>query len=75
MELAKLVVYSGISQWVHCVGDARGRLAGRALSHPLSCAVKIQASLTAHWHDKGADWRGLAHTQKRILAPSSPAVR
>ena len=21
-----------------------------------------QASLTAHWHDKGADWRGLAHT-------------
>ena len=25
--------------------------------------LKIQASLTAHWHDKGADWRGLAHTQ------------
>ena len=24
--------------------------------------VKIQASLTAHGHDKGADWRGLAHT-------------
>ena len=24
--------------------------------------LKIQASLTAHWHDKGADWRGLAHT-------------
>ena len=19
------------------------------------------SSLTAHWHDKGADWRGLAH--------------
>ena len=25
--------------------------------------LKLQASLTAHWHDKGADWRGLAHTQ------------
>ena len=23
--------------------------------------LRIQASLTAHWHDKGADWRGLAH--------------
>ena len=24
--------------------------------------LKIQASLTAHWHDKGADWRGLVHS-------------
>ena len=26
-----------------------------------------QASLTAHWHDKGADWRGLAHTPARRI--------
>ena len=40
----------------------RGRLAGRALRHPLYLARSKHASLTAHWHDKGADWRGLAHT-------------
>ena len=32
-------VYSGISQWYR-VGDAGALRAGRALSHPLSCAVK-----------------------------------
>ena len=28
--------------------------------------LRIQASLTAHWHDKGADWRGLAHTPAHL---------
>ena len=28
--------------------------------------LKIQASLTAHWHDKGADWRGLAPDTHRL---------
>ena len=28
--------------------------------------LKIQASLTAHWHDKGADWRGLAHSPAHL---------
>ena len=27
--------------------------------------LKIQASLTAHWHDKGADWRGLAKKERK----------
>ena len=27
--------------------------------------LKIQASLTAHWHDKGADWRGLEKQKNR----------
>ena len=36
---------------------------------------KIQASLTAHWHDKGADWRGLAHTQAHHRSRLSDSVK
>ena len=34
-----------------------------------------QASLTAHWHDKGADWRGLAHTQAHHRSRLSDSVK
>ena len=37
--------------------------------------LKIQASLTAHWHDKGADWRGLAHTQAHHRSRLSDSVK
>ena len=72
-------VYSGISQWYR-VGDAGALRAGRALSHPLSCAVKKSNvrkryeretlnSLARHW---ARDWRALALTRvrKRILQPT-----
>ena len=36
---------------------------------------KIQASLTAHWHDEGADWRGLAHTQAHHRSRLSDSVK
>ena len=34
-----------------------------------------QASLTAHWHNKGADWRGLAHTQAHNRSRLSDSVK
>ena len=37
--------------------------------------LKIQASLTAHWHNKGADWRGLAHTQAHHRSRLSDSVK
>ena len=37
--------------------------------------LKRQASLTAHWHDKGADWRGLAHTQAHHRSRLSDSVK
>ena len=37
--------------------------------------LKIQASLTAHWHDKGADWRGLAHTPAHHRSRLSDSVK
>ena len=44
--------------------------------------IKIQASLTAHWHDKGADWRLLAITAavqakelQRAVGLEQPATR
>ena len=36
--------------------------------------LKIQASLTAHWHDKGADWRGLAYTPAHHRSRLSDSV-
>ena len=36
---------------------------------------QIQASLTAHWHDKGADWRGLAHTPAHHRSRLSDSVK
>ena len=36
--------------------------------------LKIQASLTAHWHDKGAD-RGLAHTRAHHRSRLSDSVK
>ena len=37
--------------------------------------LKTPASLTAHWHDKGADWRGLAHTQAHHRSRLSDSVK
>ena len=37
--------------------------------------LKIQASLTAHWHDKGADWRGLAYTPAHHRSRLSDSVK
>ena len=37
--------------------------------------LKIQASVTAHWHDKGADWRGLAHTPAHHRSRLSDSVK
>ena len=34
--------------------------------------LKIQASLTAHWHDKGADWRGLGRIFRSRANPPGP---
>ena len=50
-------------------GRSSDRLGGRC-SVCQSRILKIQASLTAHWHDKGADWRGLAHSQKNFTTLS-----
>ena len=36
-------------------------------SHP-SLGLCVFFLSLAHWHDKGADWRGLAHTQAHILS-------
>ena len=33
--------------------------------------LKILASLTAHWHDKGADWRGLGEFVQRVVTTTS----
>ena len=43
--------------------------------HSRKRILKIQASLTAHWHDKGADWRGLAHTQAHHRSRLSDSVK
>ena len=32
-------------------------------------------SLTAHWHDKGADWRGLAHSPAHRRSRLSDSVK
>ena len=37
--------------------------------------LKIQASLTAHWHDKGADWRGLVHSPAHRRSRLSDSVK
>ena len=42
---------------------ARGRRSRLALLEIL-IARQNKASLTARWHDKGTDWRGLAHSEK-----------
>jgi len=54
---------------------------GRVLRFPQSRSapskriLKTQASLTAHWHDKGADWRGLAHTPAHHRSRLSDSVK
>ena len=47
----------------------------RPSSQNPDCHLKTQASLTAHWHDKGADWRGLAHTQAHHRSRLSDSVK
>ena len=34
-----------------------------------------RSSLTAHWHDKGADWRGLAHSPAHRRSRLSDSVK
>ena len=53
----------------------RGNVAGEAAVRWLLRILKIQASLTAHWHDKGADWRGLAHTHAHHRSRLSDSVK
>ena len=56
--------------------DDRDRAAENLENLPSAGRIlKIQASLTAHWHDKGADWRGLAHTQAHHRSRLSDSVK
>ena len=76
--------------WVHqqearAVGEPRERMGGRRerrMTAEIGAGLvrktrilKSQASLTAHWHDKGADWRGLAHTQAHHRSRLSDSVK
>ena len=45
------------------------------IGHDDKRILKIQASRTAHWHDKGADWRGLAHTPAHHRSRLSDSVK
>ena len=62
------------SQQHEATGE-RTASANTALRKGGEWAFKIQASLTAHWHDKGADWRGLAHTQAHHRSRLSDSVK
>ena len=60
--------------------DEKGATASRekelaASARGLKRILKIQPSLTAHWHDKGADWRGLAHTPAHHRSRLSDSVK
>ena len=45
------------------------------VSSPSLAVLHLSTYLpTAHWHDKGADWRGLAHTQAHHRSRLSDSV-
>ena len=45
-----------------------------SFSHP-SFGVRVLFIYLAHWHDKGADWRGLAHTPAHHRSRLSDSVK
>ena len=69
-RLATVCMYAGLaSRGTRTLLEVFGaRANARERSKNFACRRRIlkgQASLTAHWHNKGADWRGLAHTPKK----------